>query len=55
MRTSPVRLGGAWTETSGGSSNRAQAIVHASSSSDGSGASLILVPGQARKFWTITS
>ena len=40
---------------SGPSTSRAAAAVHSSSSSDGSGASAIIVPGFARKFWTITS
>src|SRR2546430_1031961 len=35
--------------------SRAAAHVHSSSSSDGSGAAAIRVPGLARKFWTITS
>jgi hypothetical protein len=50
-----VRFGGACTATSGGRTIRAQAIVQRSSSSGGSGASAIFVPGFARKFWTITS
>ena len=40
---------------SGPSTSRAAAAVQSSSSSDGSSRSAIIVPGLARKFWTITS
>ena len=50
-----ARFGGACRLTSSGRIRRAIASVHRCSSSDGSGASTILVPALARKFWTITS
>ena len=50
-----ARFGGAWIATSSGISRRATAIVQRWSSSVGSGASAIFVPGLARKFWTMIS
>ena len=52
---SSERLGGACTCTSGGSTSRAAAIAHTSSSAGQGAARNMAVPGLGRKFWTITS
>lgn len=45
-----VRLGGAWMLTERGSMRRAAAMVHSSSSNEGSGHAAMAVEGLARKF-----
>ena len=49
------RLGGAWMFIAGPRIRRAAAMVQSRSSRSGSAASASLVPGLARKFWTMTS
>ena len=52
---SSLRFGGACRCTVAGSTMRAAAIVHSSSSGGHGSALCIAVPGFGRKFWTITS
>ena len=54
-RPSGRRLGGAWMFMAGPKMRRATAMVHTCSSSDGSAASAMRVPGLARKFWMMIS
>ena len=54
-RPSGRRLGGAWMFMAGPKIRRATAMVQTWSSSDGSAAPLMRVPGLARKFWTMIS